>query len=45
MFSQGDRRTLEIEGIIKQVVDSVVLLETYPRSEINIIVHVLETDG
>jgi exosome complex component RRP41 len=30
---------------MKQVVDEIVMLEIYPRSEINIVVHVLESDG
>ena len=41
----GDRRTAETEAVLKQTLDEVVMLELYPKSEINIVVHVLETDG
>lgn len=41
----GERRTVEIESIIRQTFESVVMLDLYPRSEINVVVHVLEADG
>ena len=41
----NERRTLEMESILRKTFEGVVLLELYPRSEINITLHVLETDG
>lgn len=41
----GDRRTQEQEALIKQTLEGVVLLELYPRSEIVVTIHVLESDG
>jgi exosome complex component RRP41 len=41
----GDRKTLEMETIIRQTFDSVVMLELYARSEISVVIHVLESDG
>jgi exosome complex component RRP41 len=41
----GDRRTVELESIVRQTFENVVMLDLYPRSEINAVVHVLEADG
>ena len=41
----GDRKTAEMETIIKQTFQSVIALDLYPRSEISIVVHILEADG
>ena len=41
----GDRRIVETEGIICQVLDEIICQEVYPKSEITIVVHVLESDG
>ena len=41
----GERRTVELEAIIKQTFESVVMLDLYPRSEINLVIHVMEADG
>ena len=41
----GDRKSLEIEKAITESYASVIQLELYPRSEIVIVVHVLEIDG
>lgn len=41
----SDRRTQELENIVQQTMRGVVMLDQYPRSEIIIVVHVLETDG
>ena len=41
----GDRKTVEIELTVRQTFESVVMLESYPRSEINVVIHVLESDG
>lgn len=41
----GDRRQFEIEKMIGDVAESVVLTDLYPRSEITIVVHILEADG
>ncbi len=42
---QGDRRVLENEKIITDVAESIIMCELYPKSEITITIHVLETDG
>lgn len=42
---QGDRRIIENEKIVADVLESIIMCELYPRSEISITVHVLETDG
>jgi exosome complex component RRP41 len=34
-----------MEGIVKETFESVVLLDLYPRSEIDVVIHVLEADG
>jgi ribonuclease PH len=36
---------LEIENTVKQIAEEVIMLEQYAKSEIVIIVHILETDG
>ena len=36
---------MELETVVHDTFSSVVCLELYPRSEINIVIHVLETDG
>jgi exosome complex component RRP41 len=41
----SDRKTLEIENVIKQTFSSVILLEQYSKSDIDITCHVLESDG
>lgn len=41
----GDRRSNETEQVVKQSFESVVMLDLYPRSEISIVVHILESDG
>ena len=41
----GDRKTVEMEAIVRQTFESVVMLDSYPRSEINVVIHVLESDG
>ena len=41
----GDRRTTEIESIVKETFNSIVILDIYPRSEILICIQVFETDG
>eukprot|EP01039_Chlorochromonas_danica_P003182 gene3182-3484_t len=41
----GDRRMFEIEKTIREVAESVIMMDLYPRSEITIVVHILETDG
>jgi len=41
----GDRRVMENEKIIHDVIESIVMTELYPKSEISITVHVLESDG
>lgn len=41
----GDRKTAEVENIIKQTLQEVVMLELYPKSTITVVVHVLASDG
>lgn len=41
----GDRRTVEMETILRQTLEEVIMLELYPKSEINLVVHILESDG
>jgi len=41
----NDRRSIELETVIRQTFEGCVMLELYPRSEINITLHVLESDG
>ena len=40
-----DRQLLEYEAIIKETFESVIMMEKYPRSEININVQILQSDG
>jgi exosome complex component RRP41 len=41
----GDRKTQEMETIIRQTFESVIMLDLYARSEISIVIHILESDG
>jgi len=41
----GDRRTAEMETLLRDTLQEVVMLELYPKSEINLVAHVLESDG
>ena len=41
----GDRKTAEVENIIKQTLEEVVMLELYPKSTVTVVVHVLASDG
>ena len=41
----GDRKSNEIETIIKETFNSTIMLDIYPRSEISINIHLFETDG
>jgi ribonuclease PH len=36
---------MEIEHTICQISEEIVMLEAYPRADLNIVVHVLESDG
>jgi len=36
---------MEIEHTICQIAEEMVMLEAYPRADLNIVVHVLESDG
>jgi exosome complex component RRP41 len=42
---QGDRRLQELETTIRQTFEGVVMLDLYPRSEISVVLHILEADG
>jgi len=41
----GDKRIVEMENILNQIVNEIIILDVYPRSEIVIVITVLETDG
>eukprot|EP01040_Poterioochromonas_malhamensis_P009553 gene9553-10371_t len=41
----GDRRVIEMEHNITEVLESIVMLDLYPKSEIQLTVHILENDG
>lgn len=43
--SKGDRQLAEISSAIRATFEPVLLLHTLPRSEIHIVVHVLQQDG
>ncbi|KAL4248384.1 RNase PH family protein [Abortiporus biennis] len=43
--SRGDKRVLELAAAIKSTFEPVVQTSIYPRSEIDIFVHVLQQDG
>ena len=40
-----ERRTSEMESMLKKAFEGVIMLELYPRCEISITLHVLESDG
>ena len=40
-----DRRSNELEMMVKQTLESIIMLDLYPQSEIQLIVHILESDG
>ena len=42
---KGDRRNAEIERTIRDTFEGVVLLSLYPKSEISVVIHLLESDG
>jgi len=41
----NDKKSVELETIIRQTFEGTIMLNLYPRSEINISVHILESDG
>lgn len=43
--TKADRKTQELEAIIKNTFEAVVLLESYPKSQIDISIDILESDG
>jgi ribonuclease PH len=40
-----DRRLQEMEAIVVDTFSSVIMLDLYAKSEVHIVVHVLESDG
>jgi exosome complex component RRP41 len=42
---QGDRRVCEQESVVEQTIRSAVISDLYLKSQISIVVHVLEADG
>ena len=45
LFCSFQRKTVEMEAVVRQTFESVVMLDSYARSEINVVIHVLESDG
>ena len=41
----GDKRVSELERILDEIVNEIIVLEIYPRSEILVAITVFETDG
>ena len=41
----GDKRIAELENILDEIVNEIIVLEIYPRSEIIVAITVFETDG
>ena len=41
----SDRRSNELEIMVKQTLEPIVMLDLYPQSEIQLVVHILESDG
>jgi exosome complex component RRP41 len=41
----SDRKIIEIENSVKETMNSVIMSELYPRSCINIVIHIFESDG
>ena len=41
----NDRRSLDMESVLRKTFEGTVMLEQYPRSEIHITVHLIESDG
>ena len=41
----NDKKSVELETAIRQTFEGTIMLNLYPRSEINISVHILESDG
>jgi exosome complex component RRP41 len=42
---KGDRRSTEISLIIKQTLESIIMVQLFPRSQIDIYVQILQADG
>ncbi len=43
--SKGDRQTSDISSVMKQAFEAAIITSLYPRSQIDIFVHVLQSDG
>ncbi|RKP35518.1 exosome complex exonuclease RRP41 [Dimargaris cristalligena] len=43
--SKGDRRILEIASAVRQTFESVIVATVYPRSQIDVFLHLLQDDG
>ena len=41
----ADRKTMEMQNSIEGILSSIIDLEVYPKSKINVVVNVFETDG
>lgn len=41
----NDKRSIEVESILRQTFEGAVILDLYAKSEINVTIHVLESDG
>lgn len=42
---KGDRRSTSLATVVQRIFESVILLETYPRSQIDVYIQVLQNDG
>ncbi|CAM9328691.1 unnamed protein product [Phaeothamnion confervicola] len=42
---QGDRKSLEVSLSVKEVFETAIMTHLYPRTQIDIYLHVLQTDG
>jgi len=42
---KGDRRSMEISQLLQKTLESVVLVEKFPRTQIDVFAHVIQADG
>lgn len=41
----GDKRIVEMESSLNQILNEFIVLDVYPRSEIVVVITIFETDG
>jgi exosome complex component RRP41 len=44
-FHTQDRQVKDFTSLLRQTFESVILTQLFPRSEVDILVHVLQSDG